>query len=176
MIIWAWGFFRPLDPSKVRLGPFWGFARQGGFQKGGFGGCSLAIRSIFCTGGSFGWTGSLFPLPKESAGSFFARSLFAPPALSFHSLLFSVLPRKNLKFTKDFLSLPNPQDPWKRQRKYQNNQGNSLLKVNQGNPKNQGMEGQGGVPRVMDVRAFRSWTSAPKCLFIPRFRGRARSS
>ena len=25
---------------------------------------------------------------------------------------FSVLPRKNLKFTKDFLSLPNPQNPW----------------------------------------------------------------
>ena len=66
-----------------------------------------------------------------------------PPTLSFHSLLFSVLPRKNLKFTKDFLSLPNPQNPWKRQRKYQNNQGNSLLKINQGNPKNQGMEGQG---------------------------------
>ena len=28
-------------------------------------------------------------------------------------------------------------------REYQNNQGNSLLKVNQGNPRNQGMEGQG---------------------------------
>ena len=63
------------------------------------------------------------------------------PVLPF--LAFSVLPRKNLKFTKDFLSLPNPQNPWKRQRKYQNNQGNSLLKINQGNPKNQGMEGQG---------------------------------
>ena len=48
------------------------------------------------------------------------------PVLPF--LAFSVLPRKNLKFTKDFLSLPNPQNPWKRQRKYQNNQGNSLLK------------------------------------------------
>ena len=63
------------------------------------------------------------------------------PVLPF--LAFSVLPRKNLKFTKDFLSLPNPQNPWKRQRKYQNNQGNSLLKINQGNPKNQGTEGQG---------------------------------
>ena len=55
------------------------------------------------------------------------------PVLPF--LDFSVLPRKNLKFTKDFRSLPNAQNPWKRQRKYQFNQGNSLLKINQGNPK-----------------------------------------
>ena len=47
---------------------------------------------------------------------------------------FSDLPRKNLKFTKDFLSLPNPQKPWKNQGKHQ---------INQGNSKNEGKEGQG---------------------------------
>ena len=35
-----------------------------------------------------------------------------------------------------------PQNDWKRQRKYQNKQGNSLLKINHA-PKNQGKEGQG---------------------------------
>ena len=66
---------------------------------------------------------------------------FPCPVLPFLDL--SVLPRKNLKFTKDFLSLPNPQNFWKRQRNYQNNQGNTLLKNNQGNPNIQGKEGQG---------------------------------
>ena len=76
------------------------------------------------------------------------------PVLPF--LAFSVLPRKNLKFAKDFLSLPNPQNPWKRQRKYQDNQGNSLLKINQGNPKNQGMEGQ-GIFKIRVLRASEHW-------------------
>ena len=52
------------------------------------------------------------------------------PVLPF--LDFSVLPRKNLKLTKDFRPLSNPLKPWKRQRKHQNNQGNSLLKFYQG--------------------------------------------
>ena len=56
---------------------------------------------------------------------------------------FLVLIKENLRITKDLLSLPNPPNPWKRQRKPQNNQGNSLLKIDQGNPKNQGKEGQG---------------------------------
>ena len=42
-------------------------------------------------------------------------------------MIFWFLSRKTLKFTKDFLSLPNPQIPWKRKRKRPNNQGNSLL-------------------------------------------------
>ena len=56
---------------------------------------------------------------------------------------FSVLPRKNLKLTKDFCPPPNPLKPWKNQRKRTNNQGNSLHKINQGIQKNQGKEGQG---------------------------------
>ena len=44
---------------------------------------------------------------------------------------------------EDFLSQPNPQNPWKRKRKHQNNQGKSLLKIHQGNQKNQAKEGQG---------------------------------
>ena len=42
-----------------------------------------------------------------------------------------------------FSPTAEPTNPWRRQRKYQNNQGNSLLKINQGNPRNQGKEGQG---------------------------------
>ena len=47
------------------------------------------------------------------------------PVLPF--LGFSVLPRKNLKLTKDFCPPPNPLKPWENQRKRTNNQGNSLL-------------------------------------------------
>ena len=66
--------------------------------------------------------------------------------LSFFSLVFWVKTffiKENLKITKDFLSLPNPQNPWKRQRKHQNNPGNPSLQIYQGNPKNQGKEGLG---------------------------------
>ena len=52
--------------------------------------------------------------------------------------------KENLKITKDFLSLPNPQNPWKRQRKHQNNHS---LQIYQGNPKNQGKEGLGMAPK-----------------------------
>ena len=40
--------------------------------------------------------------------------------------------------------VPNPFKPWKNQRKNTNNQGKSLLKINQGILKNQGKEGPGG--------------------------------
>ena len=63
--------------------------------------------------------------------------------LSFLSLIFLAYQGKPLKLTKDFCPLPNPLKPWKSQRKHRNNQGNSLLKINQGIPKNQGKEGQG---------------------------------
>ena len=44
-------------------------------------------------------------------------------------------------------SLPaDPPKTLENQGKHPNNQGNSLLKVYQGNPKNQGKEGQGGYP------------------------------
>ena len=49
--------------------------------------------------------------------------------LSFHFSTFLFYQGK-----KDYLLMPNPQNPWKRRRKYQNNQGNPLLKINQGNP------------------------------------------
>ena len=55
----------------------------------------------------------------------------------------SVFTKENPKFTKDFPPLPNPLKPWKKQGKHPNNQGNSLLKIYQGNPNNQGKEGQG---------------------------------
>ena len=63
------------------------------------------------------------------------------PVLLF--LGFLVFIKENRKITKDFLSLPNPQNPWKRQRKHQNNQENSSLQIYQENPKNQGKEGLG---------------------------------
>ena len=55
--------------------------------------------------------------------------------LSFLSLVVWFLPR-------DFLSLPNPQTPWNRQRKNLFKQG-ILLIIYQGNPHKQGKEGQG---------------------------------
>ena len=93
--------------------------------------------------------GILMPRGKNCRETIFAAHLprnyprHGAISLSFRSLIFWFLSRKTLKFTKDCLSLPNPQIPWKRKRKRQNNQGNSLLKINQGNPKNQGTEGQG---------------------------------
>ena len=57
--------------------------------------------------------------------------------LSFLSLVFLSYQGKTLKSTKDFCSLPNPLKPWKNQRKHTNSQGTSLLKINQGIPKNQ---------------------------------------
>ena len=47
------------------------------------------------------------------------------PVLPF--LDFSVLPTKTLKFTKDFLSLPNTQKAWKNQRKHESYQGSPRL-------------------------------------------------
>ena len=54
----------------------------------------------------------------------------------------SVFTKENPKFSKDFPPLPNPLKPFF-QGKHPNNQGNSLLKIYQGNPNNQGKEGQG---------------------------------
>ena len=65
-------------------------------------------------------------------------------SLSFLSLVFLILPRKNLKLTKDFSPLPNPQKPWKNQRKRTNNQGNSLLKINQGMQRKKPRKGRTG--------------------------------
>ena len=71
-------------------------------------------------------------------------------ALSFLSLVFLFYQGKALKLTKDFCPLPNPLKPWKNQRKNTNNQGNSLHKINQRVPKNQGKGGQGrGKKTVM---------------------------
>ena len=89
-------------------------------------------------------------------------------ALSFRSLIFRFLSRKTLKFTKDCLSLPKPQIPWKRKRKRQNNQGNSLSKINQGNPKNQGTEGQGGGGVGNGFPwGVSSWGFCPPPIFVP---------
>ena len=70
------------------------------------------------------------------------RTLSQRPTLSFHSLV-SCFTKENPQIYQGFSLTAEPTNPWKRQRKYQNNQGNSLLKINQGNRKNQGKEGQG---------------------------------
>ena len=57
----------------------------------------------------------------------------------------SVFTMKNLKFTRDLSSLPNPLKPCKNQGKHPNDEEKSLLKIYQGNPKNQGKEGRGGL-------------------------------
>ena len=66
-----------------------------------------------------------------------------PPYPVLHFLGFWIFIKENLKITKDFLSLPNPQTPWERQRKDQNNQGSSSGRIYQGNLKKQGKEGLG---------------------------------
>ena len=86
--------------------------------------------------------------------------------LSFLSLIFLFYQGKTLKLTKDFCLLPNPLKPWKKQRKSTNNQGNSLLKINQGIPKNQGREGQGFFVfqyslTGRDGSGFGSWKTVP---------------
>ena len=63
-------------------------------------------------------------------------------SLSFHSLLFLFYQGKTSNLPRIFSHCRTHKILGKGQRKYQNNQGNSLLKINQGNPKNQGMEGQ----------------------------------
>ena len=67
----------------------------------------------------------------------------------------SVFTKENPKFTKEFPSLPNPLKPWKRQGKHPNHQGNSLLKIYQGNPKNQGKEGQGESSAIPPKKSYR---------------------
>ena len=86
------------------------------------------------------------------------------PTLSFLSLLVWFLPRKTPKFTKDFLPLPNPQNPWKRQRKHLFKQGNSLLKIYQGNPNKQGKEGQGKIEELIRFEFLRckNYVTAPE--------------
>ena len=130
--------------------------------------CTLFFSPYICSTCVGGYENSVITEKTEELSGMFRRSasLALPhlqkfrrdtvrvPTLSFHSLLFLFYQGKNLKFTKDFLSLPNPQNPWKRQRKYQNNQGNSLLKINQGNPKNQGMEGQGSASWPHESQRF----------------------
>ena len=58
---------------------------------------------------------------------------------------------KTLTLTKDFCPLPNPLKPWKKQRKYTNNQGTSLLKINQGTSKNQGRKDRVLLPFISIV-------------------------
>ena len=78
-------------------------------------------------------------------------------SLSFHSLLFLFYQGKTSNLPRIFSHCRTHKILGK-DRKYQNNQGNSLLKINQGNPKNQGMEGQGFGKRSFcrgDTRHFR---------------------
>ena len=103
-----------------------------------------------------------FPVPVRllslSHPAIFVRHQFSGPFPVLPFLAFSVLPRKNLKFTKDFLSLPNPQNPWKRQRKYQDSQGYSLLKINQGNPLKTPRNGRTGFGKP---QFWPNWTQQP---------------
>ena len=63
------------------------------------------------------------------------------PVLPF--LDFSFFTKEKPQIYQGFSLTAEPKNPWKRPRKYQNNQGNSDLRICQGNPKNQGKEGQG---------------------------------
>ena len=84
--------------------------------------------------------------------SVFKMRAFRHATLSFHSLVFLFYQGKTSNLPRISLTA-EPTNQWKRQRKYQNNQGNSLLEINQGNPKNQGKEGQGSVS-VFKTRVF----------------------
>ena len=65
-------------------------------------------------------------------------------SLAFLSLIFSALPRKTPQINRGFLYPAEPTKTLEKAEKtHINNQGNSLLKANQGFPKNQGTEGQG---------------------------------
>ena len=77
-------------------------------------------------------------------------------ALSFLSLVFLVYQGETLKLIKDFFPLPNPRKPWKNQRKHRNNQGNSLLKINQGIPKKPRKGRPGWCSLVRDGHGSRS--------------------
>ena len=59
-------------------------------------------------------TGGAEGIRNALTASYLERLVGENPVLPF--LAFSVLPRKNLKVTKDFLLLPNPQNPSKRQK------------------------------------------------------------
>ena len=87
-------------------------------------------------------------------GSYRASPIWTYPVLPF--LDFSVLPRKNPQINQGLLSPAKPTKTLENyQRKHTNNQGNPLLKINQGIPKNQGKEGQGsGVIRANRFARF----------------------
>ena len=80
-------------------------------------------------------------LPKSKAFRGINRPLTPDLVLPF--LGCSILSLETPKFTKDFPSLPNPPKPWKNKGKHPNNQGNSLFRINQGNP-NKEEKGIGG--------------------------------
>ena len=88
-----------------------------------------------------GTAGTVFQEPKPEPEPSSLWNCAKTQTLSFLSLIFLFYQGKISN-----LPPPNPQNPWERQRKYQNKRGNSLLKINQGNPKNQGKEGQGKTP------------------------------
>ena len=94
---------------------------------------------------------------------FFCHDENLHPVLPF--LGFSVLPRKNLKLTKDFCPLPNPLKPWKNQRKRTNDQGNSLLKINQGIPEKarKGMTGFSVKKRDFQCKGGRQFSESGVC-------------
>ena len=72
---------------------------------------------------------------------------------------FLVFIKENLKINKDFLSLPNPQNPWKRQRKHRITKEIPRFKFTKEIQKNQGKEGLGGA-RLED-RVCDSTVNAP---------------
>ena len=73
---------------------------------------------------------------------------------------FFVFIKENLKMTKDFLFPPHPQNPWKRQRKHQNNQGNSSSRVYQGNRRKKPRKRRTGFELLLILWAFGGFRGA----------------
>ena len=99
---------------------------------------------------------------------FYGLRFFLGASRGYHPVLpfldFSVLPRKNPQINQGFLSAAEPTKTLeKKERKNTNNQGNSLLKSNQGILKNQGKEGQGIAPNNITDRTcnFRELIPTP---------------
>ena len=83
---------------------------------------------------------------------------FCQPSPSFTCFFCFFYQGKPCKFTKDFLTLPNPLKPGKSVRKRPFKQGNSLPKIYQGNLNNQGKEGRtGNVLKSVHTYVCKKW-------------------
>ena len=86
---------------------------------------------------------------------FFRLALLPDAPLSFLSLFILEKGQENRPKNRDFLSLPNPKNPWKRRGKRSKKQGIPRKEKKQGIPKQkQGKEGQGPILAFFVLLAF----------------------